>query len=85
MFGSSALENLHAEKEDNMKKESPEKMKDELRQEYDLSELLRGGVKGKYAKRIRAGTNLDLLPDDDSNASCRETAQEENLNLTHSK
>ena len=42
-----------------------EKMKkaDELRPEYDLSKL-RGGVRGKYAARYRAGTNLVLLAPD---------------------
>jgi hypothetical protein len=36
-------------------------MNDELRPEYDLGQLLRGGVRGKYAKRYHAGTNLVLL------------------------
>jgi len=34
---------------------------DELRPEYDLRRLLRGGIRGKYAKRYHAGTNLILL------------------------
>lgn len=34
---------------------------DELRPEYDLIELLKTGVTGKYAKRFQAGTNLVLL------------------------
>ncbi len=34
---------------------------DELRPEYDLRQLLKGGVRGKYAKRYHAGTNLVLL------------------------
>ena len=34
------------------------KISDELRQEYDLRQLLKGGVRGKYAKRYHAGTNL---------------------------
>ncbi len=33
---------------------------DDLRPEYDLS-TLKGGVRGKYLKRFRAGTNLALL------------------------
>jgi len=37
---------------------------DELRPEYDLRELLKGAVRGKYAKRFRAGTNLVLLDPD---------------------
>ncbi len=36
---------------------------DELRAEYDLSEL-RGGVRGKYYDRAIAGTNLVLIEPD---------------------
>ncbi|MEW5989455.1 MAG: hypothetical protein AB1791_22740 [Chloroflexota bacterium] len=36
---------------------------DEPRAEYDLSQL-KGGVKGKYAQRVRQGTNLVLLAPD---------------------
>jgi hypothetical protein len=36
---------------------------DELRREYDLSKL-KGGVRGKYAARYKAGTNLVLLSPD---------------------
>jgi len=32
-------------------------MNDELRPEYDLSQL-KGGVRGKYVQRYNAGTNL---------------------------
>jgi len=39
-------------------------MHDELRPEYDLGQLLKGGVRGKYAKRYHAGTNLVLLDPD---------------------
>jgi len=35
-------------------------MADDLRPEYDLSKL-KGGVRGKYAKRFQQGTNLVLL------------------------
>lgn len=38
-------------------------MDDEPRVEYDLSQL-KGGVKGKYAQRVRQGTNLVLLAPD---------------------
>jgi hypothetical protein len=37
--------------------------KQELRREYDLSKLGQG-VRGKYAARYRAGTNLVLLSPD---------------------
>lgn len=56
-----------------MKKVSTNKEIDELRPEYDLSKL-KGGVRGKYYERARAGTNLvliepdltDVFPDTDS-------------------
>jgi hypothetical protein len=35
------------------------KLTDELRREYDLSKLK--GVRGKYATRYQAGTNLVLV------------------------
>ncbi len=38
------------------------KLTDELRREYDLSKLQ--GVRGKYATRYQAGTNLVLLSPD---------------------
>jgi len=37
--------------------------RDQLRREYDLSKL-KGGVRGKYVARFRAGTNLVLLSPD---------------------
>ena len=39
-------------------------MDDELRPEYDLSEVLKDGVRGKYAERYEEGTNLVLLAPD---------------------
>ena len=47
-----------------MKKKRKSEMDDELRPEYDLRELLSRGVRGKYAERYRAGTNLVLLAPD---------------------
>ena len=50
--------------EDIMKKRTEKReRRDELRREYDLSKL-KGGVRGKYAARYRAGTNLVLLSPD---------------------
>ena len=46
-----------------MKKTSTRKKADELRSEYDLSKL-KGGVRGKYYERARAGTNLVLIEPD---------------------
>jgi hypothetical protein len=44
------------------KKTERRKLTDELRREYDLSKLR--GVRGKYAMRYQAGTNLVLLSPD---------------------
>ena len=46
-----------------MKKANNKKMADDLRPEYDLARL-KGGVRGKYAKRFQQGTNLVLLSPD---------------------
>ena len=56
-----------------MKKVTTNQKADQLRPEYDLSKL-KGGVRGKYYERARAGTNLvliepdlaDVFPDTDS-------------------
>ena len=45
-----------------MKKTKPV-LDDDLRPEYDLSKL-KGGVRGKYARRFKQGTNLVLLAPD---------------------
>ncbi len=46
-------------------KKTPKKRKatEELRQEYDFSSL-KGGIRGKYFERYKAGTNLVLLSPD---------------------
>ena len=54
---------------------------DELRPEYDLRQLLRGGIRGKYAKRYHAGTNLVLLDPDVRKAFRNERAVNEALRL----
>ena len=46
-----------------MKKMNNKGLEDDLRPEYDLSKL-EGGVRGKYAKQFRKGTNLVLLSPD---------------------
>ena len=56
-------------------------MDDELRPEYDLRELLKGGVRGKYVARYRAGTNLVLLDPDVAGAFPDEAAVNEALRL----
>src|SRR5712691_5886210 len=50
--------------ENNMRKRTEkQERRYELRREYDLSKL-KGGVRGKYVARFRAGTNLVLLSPD---------------------
>lgn len=49
-----------------MKKARTNKRVDELRPQYDLSKL-KGGVRGKYYTRARAGTNLVLIEPDLAN------------------
>ncbi len=56
-------------------------MDDELRSEYDLTELLKGGVRGKYAERYREGTNLVLLAPDVAAVFPDERAVNEALRL----
>ncbi len=46
-----------------MKKANNREIEDDLRPEYDLSKL-KGGIRGKYAKRFQQGTNLILLSPD---------------------
>jgi hypothetical protein len=45
------------------KKTEKQSQCDQLRSQYDLSKL-KGGVRGKYAGRYKAGTNLVLLSPD---------------------
>ena len=55
-------------------------MDDELRDEYDLSQL-KGGVRGKYAQRYSAGTNLVLLAPDVAEVFPNDEAVNEALRL----
>jgi len=43
-----------------MKKASTKSLDDDLRPEYDLSQL-KGGVRGKYYRQAASGTNLMLI------------------------
>jgi hypothetical protein len=47
-----------------MKKKLKTEYRDDLRPEYDLKTLLKGAVRGKYARQYQAGTNLVLLDTD---------------------
>ena len=61
------------------RKIDPER-EDELRPEYDFSQL-EGGVRGKYVERYRAGTNLVFLDPDVAQAFPTEDAVNEVLRL----
>lgn len=63
-----------------MKNEVDNETDDELRPEYDFSQLT-GGVRGKYVERYRAGTNLVLLDLDVAQAFPNEDAVNEALRL----
>jgi len=61
--GLSALVRRRGANENNMKEKTEKRTgRDDLRREYDLSKLK--GVRGKYAARYRAGTNLVTLSPD---------------------
>jgi hypothetical protein len=64
-----------------MRKRTVNETGDELRSEYDLGELLKDGVRGKYAERYRAGTNLVLLAPDAAKAFPNEKAVNDALRL----
>jgi hypothetical protein len=53
----------------------------DLRPEYDLAVLLKGGVRGKYAAAFARGTNLILLAPDVAKAFLTEEAVNEALRL----
>ena len=64
-----------------MNKETIAELEDELRPEYDLTELLKGGVPGKYVARYRAGTNVVVLAPDVAQAFPTAEAVNEALRL----
>ena len=83
--------NKESGNENIMKKASKKEMNDDLQPEYDLSKL-KGGLRGKYAKRFRQETNLVLLspdvakyfPDEQSvNAALRSLADIAKTKLRH--
>ena len=63
-----------------MNKEVENEMEDELRSEYDFTQM-KGGVRGKYVERYRAGTNLVLLDPDVAQAFPNEIAVNEALRM----
>ncbi len=64
-----------------MNRDADRERDDELRPEYDLAQLLKGSVRGKYAERYRAGTNLVLLAPDVARAFPDEEAVNQALRL----
>ena len=64
-----------------MKTKSKREKVDELRPEYNLGELLKGGVLGKYADRYREGTSLVLPAPDVAEAFPTDEAVNEALRL----
>lgn len=67
-------------KNNNTKNQDSE-LNDELRPQYNLSELLKGAVRGKYAERYKEGTNLILLDPDVAQAFPTPEAVNEALRL----
>lgn len=63
-----------------MNREVNTEVEDELRAEYDFSQL-EGGVRGKYVERYRADTNLVLLAPDVAQALPTEESVNEALRL----
>ena len=63
-----------------MNKEIDSEIEDELRSEYDFSNLS-GGTRGKYVERYEKGTNLVLLAPDVAQAFPNEDAVNEALRL----
>ena len=59
-------------------KKADKKLKDEILPEYDFASMT-GGVRGKYAKQYRAGTNLVLLEPELSRAFPTDAAVNEAL------
>jgi hypothetical protein len=69
-----------AKKGDFMNREMNDEMDDELRPEYDFSQL-EGGVRGKYVERYRSSNNLVLLDPDVAQAFPTEADVNEALRL----
>ncbi|MEK7728970.1 MAG: hypothetical protein AAB354_11190 [candidate division KSB1 bacterium] len=64
-----------------MKPENFSEMDDDLLPEYDMAQLLKNAVVGKYAERYKAGTNLVLLAPDVASFFPNEESVNEALRL----
>jgi hypothetical protein len=67
--------------DENSNSNKKETANDDLRPEYDLAEFLKKGIRGKYAKRFRSGTNLVLLAPDIAKGFPTDQAVNEALRL----
>ena len=67
-------------RESSVKNKVDKNVHDELRAEYDLSQL-QGGVRGKYVQRYNEGTNLVLLAPDVARTFPSDEAVNEALRL----
>jgi hypothetical protein len=63
-----------------MKKEIENEMEDELRSEYDFTQM-QGGIRGKYVERYRQGTNLVRLDPDVARSFPNDEAVNEALRM----
>jgi hypothetical protein len=63
-----------------MNKKTDNEMPEDLRPEYDFAQMT-GGVRGKYAERYQAGTNLVRLDPDVAQAFPSEEAVNDALRL----
>ena len=61
-----------------MKKKTDQNPSDELRPEYAFASM-KGGVRGKYVKRYRAGTNIALVEPDVAEAFPTQASVNEEL------
>ena len=61
-----------------MRKGSNQKVEQDMRPEYDFASM-KGGVRGKYVRRYRAGTNLVLLEPEVAQAFPNDAAVNEAL------
>lgn len=77
-YASLVREKQRSEREGFMKNKAEMEIDDELWAEYDLSQL-KGGVRGKYVQRYKAGTNLVLLAPDVAEAFPSDEAVNEAL------
>jgi hypothetical protein len=80
VYASSVREKQRAVRGNFMKNKANTNVDDELRAEYDLSQL-QGGVRGKYVQRYNEGTNLVLLAPDVARTFPSDEAVNEALRL----